>query len=405
MNVIEPQRYHTATQKHPRKQRFLSGLFILLIVIGGINYCRPLPGVTAKLSVSQTVAATNPALAWPEQGQASAAAAGYGLLGTSGTMTPLATASIAKVITALCVLSKQPLAPGQSGPTYTVGSADVALYQAYQAENGSLIPVTAGERLTEYQALEALMIPSANNIADSLVRWVFGSQAAYKTYATQFLQNHGISATQIGPDASGFDPGTTSTASDLAALGQLALKSPVLLEIAGKRSATLPVIGTVSNYDTVLGVHGITGLKTGNNDSDPGAFLFTANLTIGATTIPVTGAVMGAPDLGTALQNSTQLVASLSSGFSEITVASTNQTIGQLTSAWGASTTIIAKQSIDFVRWNANPVIVKHNLNPTVRSGKIGSLTASAGHIKTGTDLLLAKPLAGPSFWWRLTRH
>lgn len=405
MNVIEPKRYHTSTQKHPRKRRFLTGLIIMLLVIGGINYCRPLPKPTAKLSIPQTIAATTPVLAWPEQGQASAAAADYGLLGTSGTMTPLATASIAKVITALCVLSKQPLALGQRGPTYTVGAADVALYQTYQAENGSLIPVTQGERLTEYQALEALMIPSANNIADSLVRWVFGSQTAYKSYATQFLQNHGISATQIGPDASGFDPGTTSTASDLAALGQLALKSPVLLEIAGKRSTTLPVVGTVSNYDTVLGVHGITGLKTGNNDSDPGAFLFTANLTIGGTVVPVTGAVMGAPDLGTALQNSTQLVASLSSGFSEVSIASTNQTMGQLTSAWGASTTIIAKQGIDFVRWNANPVIVQHELNSAIRSGKIGSLTASAGRVKEGTDLLLAKPLASPSFWWRLTRH
>ncbi len=405
MHVIEPRRYHTPARRHSRVRPLIIGLAVVLLIAGIINYCRPLPQPTAKLTLAPATPAVSPTLAWPDQGQASAAATNYGPLGTSGTVTPLATASIAKVITALCVLNKQPLALGHSGPTYTISPADVAIYQTYLAENGSLIPVTEGEKLTEYQALEALMIPSANNIADSLVRWVFGSQAAYKTYATQFLQSHGFTATQIGPDASGFDPGTVSTASDLATLGQLALKNPVLLEIAGKRSTTLPIVGTVSNYDTVLGVNGITGLKTGNNDSDPGAFLFTANLIVNGTTVPVTGAVMGAPDLNTALQSSTRLVASLAHGFSEIAIASANEPVGKVTTAWGASATIVSKQAVAFVRWNANPVVEKHQLNPQVRSGKIGTLTVSAGRIRTGTDLLLAKPLAGPSFWWRLTRH
>ncbi len=405
MHVIEPKRYHTPQNKHHKKWSAVPIVAVLLLVIAIINYCRPLPQPIAKLSFVKSTAATNPELAWPTQGQASAAAEGYGLLGTAGTMTPIATASIAKVITALCVLDKQPLTLGQHGPTYTVGPADIALYQTYSAENGSLIAVTQGEKLTEYQALEALMIPSANNIADSLVRWVFGSQSAYKTYATQLLQTHKLIATQIGPDASGFDPGTTSTASDLAGLGELALKNPVLLEIASKHSATLPVVGTVYNYDTVLGVNGITGLKTGNNDSDPGAFLFTARFTVGGTTIPVTGAIMGAPDLNTALQGSTQLVASLKNGFNEVRFAGAGKAIGQLHAAWGASATIVTQQNLDFVRWNANPVTEKHQLNPQVRRGKIGHLVVSAGHIRAETDLTLAEPLAGPSFWWRLTRH
>jgi len=380
-------------------------MLIVVFVTAIINYCRPLPQATATLSVALPTDVAKPSLSWPAQGQASAAADSYGLLGTSGTMTPLATASIAKVVTALCVLEKKPLAPGQSGPTYTIGSADMAIYQTYADENGSLLAVTQGEKLTEYQALEALMIPSANNIADSLVRWVFGSQAAYKAYATQFLQTHGLIQTQIGPDASGFDPGTASTASDLATLGELALKNPVLLEIAGKRSATLPGVGTVYNYDTVLGVNGITGLKTGNNDADPGAFLFTANVDVNGTTIPVAGAVMGEPDLGTALHDSTQLVASLDHGFSEVSAAKAGQAIGSLRTPWGASVSIITKQSLQLVRWNANPVSEKHQLNASVRSGTIGSLQILAGRKQTKTDLLLAKPLVGPSFWWRLTRH
>jgi len=98
-------------------------------------------------------------------------------------------------------------------------------------------------------------------------------------------------------------------------------------------------------------------------------------------------------------------VASLAHGFSEIAIATANEPVGKVTTAWGASATIVSKQAVAFVRWNANPVVEKHQLNPQVRSGKIGTLTVSAGRIRTGTDLLLAKPLAGPSFWWRLTRH
>ncbi len=139
------------------------------------------------------------------------------------------------------------------------------------------------------------MLPSANNIADSLAAWVFGSHDAYAAYATAFLQSHGLNQTHVGSDASGFDPSTTSTASDLTALGLLALKSPVLMSIAGEKSADLPVAGTVRNYDEVLGQNGITGLKTGNNDADPGAFLFTGSATIGGKTIPLAGRRHGRP--------------------------------------------------------------------------------------------------------------
>ena len=39
----------------------------------------------------------------------------------------------------------------------------------------SVVPIAAGEQLTERQALQALLLPSANNIAAVLARWDAGS--------------------------------------------------------------------------------------------------------------------------------------------------------------------------------------------------------------------------------------
>jgi D-alanyl-D-alanine carboxypeptidase (penicillin-binding protein 5/6) len=404
MHVIAPARYQPKPAKKPKRPYIIIPLVCLLLA-ATVNVLRPVPTPKATLTLATPAAATTTSLPWPASGQAAIAADGYGLLGTSGNSQPLATASIAKVITALCVLQKQPLKPGASGPSYTVTDDDVARYDAQSEQGGSLLPVVQGEKITEYQALEALMLPSANNIADSLAVWVFGSQSNYAAYATDFLQQHDLNSTHIGPDASGFNPNTTSTASDLTSLGLLALHNPVLMEIAGKSETTLPVAGTVSNYDTILGQNGITGLKTGNNDADPGAFLFTATAQIGGTTIPLTGSVMGAADLGSALRQSSQLAANMRANFEPVVLASAGQAVGRLTAVWGAHATIVTASEVRLVRWKGTPLSVHHQLNARVRSGVIGSLKASAGQPEAAAQLRLAQPLAGPSFWWRLTRH
>jgi len=402
MHVIQPTRYQPRPKPTPKWPFAIAAL--LLVALAALNVLRPVPTPTATIAVSLPAAAAVP-IAWPQASQAAVAADDYGLLGTNGNPAPLATASIAKVILALCVLQKQPLAAGQDGVTYTIGARDVALYQHYLSINGSLIAVTEGEKLTEYQALQALMIPSANNIADSLVRWVFGNQDTYAAYATAYLRQHGLSATHIGSDASGFDPSTTSTASDLTQLGLVALQNPALMSIAGQRTATLPLVGTVYNYDTVLGVNGITGLKTGNNDADPGAFLFTATLHIGTKDIAAAGAVMGAADLNTALQGSTRLAASLQQGFEQLTIAKANQVVGTVQTAWGATAPIAPSSTLELVRWKATPLTQTHTVDVHKRSGSIGQLKIAAGSARSSSSLRLSHPLAGPSFWWRLTRH
>jgi D-alanyl-D-alanine carboxypeptidase (penicillin-binding protein 5/6) len=403
MHIVAPARYKSHP-KHYRRWPYPVLVLIILLALGTTNYLRPLPAASAKVDISVPPASV-PNLSWPTAGQSAVAADTYGLLGSTANQSSLATASIAKVITALCVLQKEPIPIGQSGPTFTVNANDVAIYNNYVAEDGSLLPVQQGEQLTEYQAIVALMVPSANNIADSLVQWVFGSQAAYVTYASKYLQVHGLDNTHIGSDASGFDPSTTSTASDLTQLGLLAMQNPVLMQIAGQNSTALPVVGVVNNYDTVLGQNGITGLKTGNNAEDTGAFLFTATTKIGDKTIPLAGAVMGATDLSLALKESVTLAGSLAKGFQQVTILSAGQKVGQMSTPWGGSAQIITSGSLQLIRWQGTPITERHEVHVKVLQGIIGDVEANAGPSSATANLKLTHAIPLPSFWWRLSRH
>src|SRR5204863_304982 len=80
----------------------------------------------------------------------------------------------AKVMTAYLVLRDHPLGLGQDGPTITLTDADVVDTDRRRRQQESVVPIDAGEQLTERQALQALLLPSANNIAEVLARWDAG---------------------------------------------------------------------------------------------------------------------------------------------------------------------------------------------------------------------------------------
>src|SRR4029450_12770894 len=84
-------------------------------------------------------------------------------------------ASVAKVMTAYLVLRNHPLQPGQDGPTITLTDADVADTDRRRGQEEAVVSIAAGEQLTELQALQALLLPSANNIAAVLAQWDAGS--------------------------------------------------------------------------------------------------------------------------------------------------------------------------------------------------------------------------------------
>lgn len=145
--------------------------FIILLILAIIEFFRPIP-VIEPISYSVIPPKTEAiSVPLPDYGQSAIGAPGYGVLASHNDTKPVSIASIAKVITALAIIKEKPIPTGTQGPTITLDSTDVEYYNYYSSNDGSVAKVTLGEQLSEYEALETMLLPSANNMADSLARW------------------------------------------------------------------------------------------------------------------------------------------------------------------------------------------------------------------------------------------
>ncbi len=143
-------------------------------------------------------------------------------------------------MTALVVVTDKPLARDQLGPDLIMTDQDVATYSADAADQQSVVPVTLGEHLNEFEALEAMLIPSGNNIAETLARWDAGTVPAFVTKMNQRAMALHLEHTTFA-DPAGVSIQTVSTPTDLMALGMAAFKQDVIAEIVSLPQTTLPV--------------------------------------------------------------------------------------------------------------------------------------------------------------------
>jgi D-alanyl-D-alanine carboxypeptidase (penicillin-binding protein 5/6) len=372
-----------------------------------LNYVRPLPNTTASI-VSITSELDAMQLQWPGSGSAALGARGYGPLSTSGSQTPRPTASIAKVITALAILEKQPLAQGQQGPSLLMTKADEALFEKYYGMGGAVVKVTAGGSLSEYQALQAMLLPSANNMADTAAIWAFGSMDAYITYANGMVKRMGLHDTRVATDASGMSSATKSTPRDLVRLGEYALSHPVIAEIVAQPSATIPMHGAISSANSRLGFNNIIGIKTGLTDEAGGCFLFAATHQIEGEDVTIIGVIMGAKSLANALSQSEPMLNSAKPYFERKTVIKAGEVFATYTTPWLSTTDVIAKQDVSLLAWKGTtltPQIKLNKLNRSLPAGtQVGTATVASGTRSGNTPLVLKEGLTDPTWQWRLTR-
>jgi D-alanyl-D-alanine carboxypeptidase (penicillin-binding protein 5/6) len=203
-------------------------------------------------------------------------------------------ASVAKVMTAYLVLRDHPLRFDQQGPPITLTEADVADTDRRRQEQQSVVSITAGERLTELQALQALLLPSANNVAVVLARWDAGSVQTFVAQMNTTARSLGMFQTSY-TDPSGYDDATVSTAADQVRVVDRAMRLSVFASIVATPSVSLPVAGTVHNTDTLLGHNGFVGVKTGSDNAAGGCFAFRAIRWIDGKPTTITGVVLGQP--------------------------------------------------------------------------------------------------------------
>jgi D-alanyl-D-alanine carboxypeptidase (penicillin-binding protein 5/6) len=265
MRIVEPHEFKNV--KHPKETRssnkLLRGALLAVVVLYvAVSLLRPLPPVMLTSSALSPTSTKQPTISWPSYGQAAIGAVGYGTLGTHGEVKSLPTASVAKVMTALAVLTKKPLSIGEQGPVITITQDDVDEYNKTIAMDGSNVPVVVGEQITQYEALQALLLPSANNMAYTLAKWAYGSEQEYLLFVNNFAKSLGMQNTNFD-DTSGYSAGTVSTAQDLVKLAVNAMDNPVIAEITAQPEATIPIAGKIYNVNGLLGKDGIVGVKTG----------------------------------------------------------------------------------------------------------------------------------------------
>ena len=226
---------------------------------------------------------------WPRPGQA-ALVVGNGRPAVSPHAQPVPIASLAKVMTAYLTLKRYPLSGPQDGFTITVTGAQAQAEAQDAAQQQSVVAVEAGEQLTERELLEALLIPSGNNIADMLAARIAGSETRFIAEMNAEARALGMDHT-IYTDPSGFDPSTLSTAADQLRVFQHAMRFPAFRQIVSMSSVTLPVAGTLTNFNPLL-AQGYAG-KTGSDSAAKGCLAFFTGVTVGGRRVTAVGVVLG----------------------------------------------------------------------------------------------------------------
>jgi serine-type D-Ala-D-Ala carboxypeptidase (penicillin-binding protein 5/6) len=387
-------------------------VLLLLIAAGGVfNYLRPVPAATATsvLPTSAVVKGTAPTLPWPAHGSAAVGAQGIGFIASSGNEQAIPAASVTKVMTALVVLTDKPLKKGEDGPSITLTDQDVLAYQVDQQSQQSVVKVQAGEQLTELQMLEGMLIPSANNLAETIARWDSGSGTAFVAKMNDRATALHMTHTKFA-DTSGASPGSVSTPTDLLALGMVAMQQPVLADIVAMEQVTLPVAGTVYNVDAALAHTGIFGIKTGSGLDTGANFLFAANATVDSRTIVVYGCVMGQPTLDAAFTSAENLITAMSSALHVQRVIERNETVAVYNTAWGEQADVVSLFDVDVVEWPG--MVMRQRLDapalavdkPLPSNTRAGVEHLALGDYSFDVSLATATPLYPPGRFWRLTR-
>lgn len=383
----------------------------LLVVLAAAVYLpltllAPIAPVQAKALPFEQL--QNPAveLAWPGYGASAIGAVGFpGVLATGGEETPRAIASISKIVTALVALEAKPLGPDESGPSITMTAHDAALYHSYFARNGKVEPVRAGLVLTERQLLEIVLVSSANNYAESLATWAYGSLSAFLDATRTWLDAHGLHNTTI-VEPTGMSPDNRSTAGDLVELGKLALAEPVLAEIVGTKSTALPYLGTVSNTNKLLGVDGITGIKTGTLEEAGACLLFSGVVTVGETPVTIVGTIIGGRDHPSLDRAVRALLASAKAGFREVPLVTAGTPFYSYSTPWEQEARAVAAKDESVLVWAGTRIEQSARAEDVRAAGagdRVGSVTFRVGGDTIEVPLALDATLADPDPWWRLT--
>jgi serine-type D-Ala-D-Ala carboxypeptidase (penicillin-binding protein 5/6) len=391
---------------------------VLLAAVGGyagwaLN--APLPAPVADVRQPGLADPVPAVLALPAEGSSAVAVTGAdeflgdgasGVWTTSGSGDPRPLASLTKLVTALVILDARPLEGADAGPTITFSDADHDLYDEYYVQGATIAAMPAGSAMSLRDALAVMLVPSASNYAEAVSTWAFGSQGAFLGAARSWLAENGLTATTI-VEPTGLSARNTASPADALALAKLAAAHPVVAEIAGTRSISLPTTGVLHNTNGLLGTAGITGLKTGNLGAGTFNLAYTASIELGfGEPVRITGVVLGGGSRDEVGRDVVRLLDSIRDGFRLTHLIDQGRELGTYTTAWGSSATLVVGESASIRTWSDTPITREMDVvAPTsYEDGEVvGSITWTAGPRTATTTLEVEGSLEPPTDWWRLT--
>ncbi|MBD0844306.1 D-alanyl-D-alanine carboxypeptidase [Streptomyces sp. TRM68416] len=397
-----------------RRVKIWTPLVLLLAVVFAIvQAVRPLPTPTLDLTAksSYTFEGGEVDIPWPTSGQAALDVQGIGSFGSSGEQKPVPIASVAKVMTAYVILRDHPLKSGAEGPNLKI---DQTAESEATAEGESTVPVTAGDEISQREALESILIASANNVARLLARWDAGSEKAFVEKMNAAAEDLGMTNTTY-TDPSGLNNTTVSTAVDQMKLAKAAMEDPAFREIAAMMSYDDYKGRNHGNWNQLVGKNNVVGIKTGTTTSALGNLMFAAKQEVGGETRTIVGAVLRQPDVGggilaAALDSGDKLMRAAQDALESATLLKKGDVVGYVDDGLGGRTAVVATKDVKAAGWAGLKVELDFKAGDVPHSAKagtkIGTLTVgdggTAGAVKV--PVALETDLVEPGFTDKLTR-
>ncbi|WP_369150874.1 D-alanyl-D-alanine carboxypeptidase [Streptomyces sp. R17] len=389
-------------------------VLLLLIVFAVVQNVRPLPAPTLVLTAEDThiFDGDQVKLPWPDEGQGWMSGDGIGTMDHFGEQEPVAIGSVAKTMTAYIILRDHPLKPGEEGPKIEVDAKAEEEGGYDKAGESTLNTVKAGDFLTEKQALSAVMIPSANNIARLLARWDAGSEEAFVKKMNDTAKELGMTNTTY-TDPSGLKETTVSTAEDQTKLGIVAMRNPAMVAITSAASWTDPSGQYWSNYNELPYTMGAIGIKTGSTTKAGGNLLFAARKEVSGQEVTVVGAILGqhkGPSiLDTVNEVSKPALRAAQDALTSATILKKGTVVGYADDGLGGRTPVAVTEDVKAVGWAGLEVKLTFTgteLPHTAKAGtKVGTLTVGDGENgAVKVPVALQADLVEPGFTDKLTR-
>ncbi|MGW2084214.1 D-alanyl-D-alanine carboxypeptidase [Streptomyces sp. NPDC001880] len=398
-----------------RRVKIWTPLVLLLLIVFAIaQMVRPLPDPELRMSAKDTYTfeGEKPSLPWPDEGQGYMAATGLGEVDSFGEQKAVPIGSVAKAMTAYIVLKDHPLKRGEKGPSIKVDAKAESDGKLDSEGESTLNTVKAGDELTERDALSAIMIPSANNIARLLARWDAGSEKAFVKKMNDTAKSLGMSNTTY-TDPSGLDATTVSSAEDQVKLGQKLVEIPALMDITKLPSWTDPSGKTHRNYNTLVPYDGALGIKTGSTTKAGGNLLFAAHKMVGDTDQLIVGAVLGQHKpaiIDTVNAVSKEVMVATQELLESAKVVKKGDVVGTVSDGLGGSVPVVATKDVPAVGWPGLTVKIEltddgKTIPHSAAAGThVGTLTVGEGTSQVKVPVALQSDLSEPGFKDKLTR-